>query len=185
MEYRVIDSLPFANGKPVIPWADRTTKEGDLGFYIAYQFGKPSITLAVVWHDEDTDSWLVGAEPDVLELLPTPQYTLDEVVDSDKGAWSSFRYAEDSGLNRHGIGKGWQLGGVPPGVWTALQTGAPLPAQYLPFDIDGECVGLKPEPFYSLGPFKANEASSIWYGDDLGIPVTASVDALEFDVRVR
>ena len=138
-------------------------------------------TLTIAYHDS-SGAWLVGAEPEIMATLPDPKQTLDEVVAADRGAWESYRYSRSNDTQGQGRGAGWKLGSVPPGIWVALQAGAPLPAQYLPFPIEGDCVGLKPEPVSSLGPMRASQTSSVWYGDNLGISLSAIAVEVD-DVR--
>lgn len=170
--YRVVPFSVDGGGHPIV--ADNYVSYQLPGFYIVYNLsGGKFSTQAVINKDLISERFLVGAEPGFMDILPTPQETLGDIFDANEDDWSCMRYAENGGLNRHGIGKGWQLGGVPPGTWVALGVGAPLPLQYLPFEIEGVCVGLVPSPPWSCGQFRANEASATasWRGDDLGIPL--------------
>lgn len=171
--YRVVPLTVDGGGHPIV--ADNYVSYQNIpGFYVVYNLsdGKYS-TKAVINKDLISGKFLVGSETDFMNSLPTPQETLGDVFDADEDNWSCMRYAENSGINRHGIGNGWQLGDVPPGIWAALGVSAPLPVQFLPFNLEGACVGLIPSPPWSCGQFRANEASATatWRGDNLGIPL--------------
>lgn len=90
--YKVITGLVFQNGLPVIDGAERTTKEGDTGHYIAYRnvgSGKRSETLAVVWQDP-SGACLVGCEATTMNKLPAPRRDLQAYIASDPSKWQTW-----------------------------------------------------------------------------------------------
>lgn len=117
--------------------------------------------LGIIYKDDVSNKYLVGAPN---SIGPSGD-TLDDVVDNDPGDWRTYKYSYQDGEIGHGRGKGF--GDIPKGILVALGVGAPLPTKYLPFPIPGDCIGLKPEPLWSCGNFKAGSTSSIWYGNSL------------------
>lgn len=178
MEYRIVEGFD-PNAVPGSNLVDNITN-GSISYNAQPGMGNTQ-TLTIAYYDSISDNWLVGAEPSVMATLPGPQYTLDELVDADPGEWRTYRGSESDGSERHFHGMGF--GDIPKGILIALGVSAPLPTQYLPFELEGDCVGLKPEPPWSCGPFKAHEASDVWYGDDIGIVLQSAMISVPIDAK--
>jgi len=175
--YRVVPFSVDGSGHPIIA-GEYVSYQDIPGFYVVYHLsGLKYSTLAVINKDVISNRFLVGAEPGFMATLPGPQQTLNALVASSPSNWRTYRYVTTNGVVGTSIGEGF--GSIPAGILVALGVGAPLPSQYLPFPIDDDVVALRPVPPWSCADFVADDASDDWYGDNLGVSLSAI--ALEVD----
>lgn len=150
---------------------------GCFDFSISYKtvpgIGKTQ-TLTIAYRDS-SGFWLVGAEPEIMAVLSGSKQTLDDVVNSDRAMWETWECITDDPEMPRIIARNIQLGFVPVGIWNAFdRSKGRLPSEYLPFDLSGNVVAMKPCTKYSLGDFDSNKISSIWKGDSNTFPVFSS-----------